>query len=88
MFLTISSPKIRQIPKVKSALGAIASQNGAVPLKLHYDTRYVANPIEVGEVFSRPYSVESRARAQRAREIAQKQKDRQAAIEASLSATK
>ena len=48
----------------------------------------MANPIEVGEVFSRPYSVESRARAQRAREIAQKQKDRHASIDASLNATK
>jgi hypothetical protein len=70
---------------VRSALEAIATQNTAPPLQRHYDTRYLASPIEVGEVFSRPLSVESRARAHRAREIAQKHKERQAAIlEASI----
>jgi hypothetical protein len=75
------------VPKVRGALEAIKSQNAIAPLQRHYDTRYVASAIEVGEVFQRPHSVESRARAQRAREIDQRHIERQAAIlEASLKA--
>lgn len=72
---------------MRGVLEAIRTQNVSVPLLPHYDTRYVSHGIEVGEVFSRPHSVESRARAQRARDIDQRHKDRQAAIlEASLKA--
>lgn len=76
-----------QVPKVKGVLDAIATQNVSAPLLPHYDTRFVAPPVAVGEVFRRPHSVEARSRAQRAREIDQRHKERQAAIlEASLKA--
>jgi len=69
-----------QVPKTKGALQAIASQNIAAPLIKYYDTRYVANPIEVGEVFTRPKTVDARARAKRALAISDKYNARQAEI--------
>jgi hypothetical protein len=89
LLLFLLTPCLAQVHKPADVLDAIASQGAVTPLRPHYDTRYVASAIEVGEVFQRPLTVESRARAQRALEINRKFEERQAAIqEASLLATK
>ncbi len=56
--------------KNKSIFDAIQSQSESKPLVPFYDTRYLANPIEVGDVLSRPATTESRHRAKRVTEIA------------------
>ena len=68
------------MPATKGPLQAITSQSLNSPLIKYYDTRYVANPIEVGEVFSRPNTVDARARAKRALSISTKYNARQAEI--------
>jgi len=77
------------VPKTKDTLGAIASQSLNSPMIKYYDTRYLAHPIEVGQVLMRPSTSESRQRAQRARTIQHKFETRQAEIaEAAIVAEK
>jgi hypothetical protein len=57
-------------PGQKDVFSAIQSQSESKPLVPFYDTRYLANPIEVGEVLSRPATTDSRHRAKRVTQIA------------------
>ena len=55
----------------------LGSQAESKKMNPYYDTRYLANPIEVGEVLFRPTTMESRQRARRAIEIAHEFEKRQ-----------
>lgn len=52
-----------------SVLGSINERKISTPMNPFYDTRYISNNIDVGEVFKRPATMEARKRAQRALEV-------------------
>lgn len=54
---------------MSSVLDSINERKISTPMNPFYDTRYISNNIDVGEVFKRPATVESRKSAQRALEV-------------------
>ena len=69
-FITNDSNKHNASPEkgISVNMNTVPSESKA--LVPYYDTRYLANPIEVGDVLYRPSTMDSRQRARRAVEIA------------------